>query len=74
MFGLLHGLVHFHQRDAMRAQACRVNVDLILLHESADARDFAHAIDRVQLVAEDTSPEWSATRRESNPSASTVYQ
>ncbi len=49
---LPHGLIDIEERDPMRAQFVRVNVDLILLHEAADARDFAHAFDGVDLVAQ----------------------
>ena len=49
---LAHGLVNVHERDPVGAQFVGVNVDLILLHEAADAGDFAHAFDGVELVAE----------------------
>ena len=49
---LPHGLIDIEERDAVRPQFIGVNVDLILLHEAADTRDFTHAFDGVNLVAQ----------------------
>src|SRR2546425_9641149 len=41
------------ERDAVGAEAVRVDVDLVLAHRAADARDLGHARHRVQLVADE---------------------
>ena len=44
-------LEHFHEGHPVCAHAIGMEVDLILLDEAADARDFAHAFDSVELEA-----------------------
>src|SRR5207244_5455442 len=41
------------ERDAVAAQAARIDVDLILAYGAADARDLGHAGHRVELVADE---------------------
>ena len=52
MFDLRTASYTSMQRDAVGAQFVGVNVDLVLLHEAADAGDFADAFDGVELVAQ----------------------
>ena len=50
--GLPHSLIHVKQRHALRTQLVRMHVDLILLHETSDARHLAHAFDGIELIAQ----------------------
>ena len=45
------GVHHHVQRDAERAHLLRIDFDLILPHEAADAGDFRDALHGVELVA-----------------------
>src|SRR6185295_17329516 len=44
-------LDHGRERQSVRAQTIRVNVNLILLHVAADRRDLRHALHGVELIA-----------------------
>ena len=47
-----HRLDHLLQRDAIRRQAVRVQVDLVFLLVAAHRGDLGHALDRLQRVAQ----------------------
>ena len=48
----LHRLGHLHQRDAVRGELVRIDGDLVLPHEPADAGHFGDAGDRLQLITD----------------------
>ena len=52
LFADLDGAHHARDRNAVREQLRRIDVDLILLLESADARDLRHARHGGERVAE----------------------
>ena len=48
----LHRLHHLGERDAQGGEAVGIEIDLVLLHEPADARDFCDARHRLQRVSD----------------------
>ena len=47
-----NGIDHAFHRQTVSRQLVRIQIDLVLAHESADAGDFRHAFDAADLIAQ----------------------